>query len=192
MPQVYAVLAALAVRLGGLRLDPMGGGILNDVFRGVALVGDAAVPLLLIILGLQLAETGRITEGPQSRAGDDTAPGALRPPGAGPELPVEPRRALDEACRDALEHANGCQRDHTRDRVQRPSPLREQRRRCLNGGERVHPHADPCPPRRRLSGGSRSTVSAKSVRCHGRLTCLSAVAVSPATNAETGGVAFDG
>jgi malate permease and related proteins len=65
MPQVYAVLAALAVRLGGLRLDPTGGGILNDVFRGVALVGDAAVPLLLIILGLQLAETGRITEGPR-------------------------------------------------------------------------------------------------------------------------------
>jgi malate permease and related proteins len=65
MPQVYAVLAALAVRLGGLRLDPTSGGILNDVFRGVALVGDAAVPLLLIILGLQLAETGRITEGPR-------------------------------------------------------------------------------------------------------------------------------
>ena len=65
MPQVYAVLAALAVRLGGLRLDPEGEGILNDVFRGVDLVGDAAVPLLLIVLGLQLAETGRISEGPK-------------------------------------------------------------------------------------------------------------------------------
>lgn len=65
MPQIYAVLAALAVRFGGLRLDPAGEGILNDVFRGVALVGDAAVPLLLIILGLQLAETGRISEGPK-------------------------------------------------------------------------------------------------------------------------------
>jgi predicted permease len=65
MPQIYAVLGALAVRLGGLRLDPAGEGILNDVFRGVALVGDAAVPLLLIILGLQLAETGRISEGPK-------------------------------------------------------------------------------------------------------------------------------
>jgi len=63
MPQIYAVLAALAVRVGGLQLDPTGGGILNDAFRGVALVGDAAVPLLLIILGLQLAETGRISEG---------------------------------------------------------------------------------------------------------------------------------
>lgn len=65
MPQVYAVLAVLAVRLGGLRLDPEGEGILNDVFRGVDLVGDAAVPLLLIVLGLQLAETGRISEGPK-------------------------------------------------------------------------------------------------------------------------------
>ena len=65
MPQVYAVLAALAVRLAGLRLDPAGEGILNDLFRGVDLVGDAAVPLLLVVLGLQLAETGRITEGPK-------------------------------------------------------------------------------------------------------------------------------
>lgn len=69
MPQVYAVLAALAFRLGGVRLDPTGGGIVNDVFRGVDLVGDAAVPLLLIILGLQLAETGRISEGPKVALG---------------------------------------------------------------------------------------------------------------------------
>jgi hypothetical protein len=69
MPQIYAVLAALAFRLGGVRLDPMGGCILNDVFRGVDLVGDAAVPLLLIILGLQLAETGRISEGPKVALG---------------------------------------------------------------------------------------------------------------------------
>jgi malate permease and related proteins len=65
MPQIYAVLAALAVRFGGVRLDPTGEGILNDVFRGVALVGDTPVPLLLVILGLQLAETGRISEGPK-------------------------------------------------------------------------------------------------------------------------------
>ena len=65
MPQIYAVLAAVTIRFGGIRLDPAGGGILSNVFRGVALVGDAAVPLLLIILGLQLAETGRISEGPK-------------------------------------------------------------------------------------------------------------------------------
>ena len=65
MPQIYAVLAALAVRWGGIRLDPAGDGILNDLFRGVDLVGDAAVPLLLIILGLQLAETGAIGETPR-------------------------------------------------------------------------------------------------------------------------------
>jgi len=65
MPQIYAVLAALAVRLGGVRLDPAGEGILNYLFRGVDLVGDAAVPLLLIILGLQLAETGWTGEVPK-------------------------------------------------------------------------------------------------------------------------------
>jgi predicted permease len=65
MPQIYAVLAALAVRWGGIRLDSAGDGILNHLFRGVALVGDAAVPLLLIILGLQLAETAGIGEAPK-------------------------------------------------------------------------------------------------------------------------------
>jgi malate permease and related proteins len=65
MPPVYAVVAALALRLAGIRLDPTGGGILNDLFRGVDLVGDAAVPLFLVVLGLQLAETGRISEGPK-------------------------------------------------------------------------------------------------------------------------------
>jgi predicted permease len=65
MPQVYAVLAALAVRWGGLRLDPAGEGALNHLFRGVDLVGDAAVPLLLIILGLQLAESEGIGEAPK-------------------------------------------------------------------------------------------------------------------------------
>ena len=62
MPQIYAVLAALAFRWGGVRLGPAGDGILNDLFRGVDLVGDAAVPLLLIILGLQLAESEWIGE----------------------------------------------------------------------------------------------------------------------------------
>jgi predicted permease len=40
--------------LPAARFDPTGG-ILNDAFRGVTLIGDAAVSLLLIILGLQLA-----------------------------------------------------------------------------------------------------------------------------------------
>ena len=65
MPQIYAVLAALAVRWGGIQLDAAGDSILNYLFRGVALVGDAAVPLLLIILGLQLAESEGIGEVPK-------------------------------------------------------------------------------------------------------------------------------
>jgi predicted permease len=56
MPPLYAVLTALVVRFGGMRSALMGDGILGDLFRGVALVGDATVPILLVILGLQLAE----------------------------------------------------------------------------------------------------------------------------------------
>jgi predicted permease len=56
MPPLYAVLTALAVRFGGMRSALMGDGVLGDLFRGVALVGDATVPILLVVLGLQLAE----------------------------------------------------------------------------------------------------------------------------------------
>lgn len=64
MPQVYAVLAALAIRAAGA--EPLlleGDGVPADLFRGVALVGDATVPVLLVVLGLQLAESGKIGEG---------------------------------------------------------------------------------------------------------------------------------
>lgn len=59
MPQIYAVLAALLARGFGIRLDPSSDGLLNDLFRGVVLMGDAAIPVLLIVLGLQLAEANR-------------------------------------------------------------------------------------------------------------------------------------
>jgi malate permease and related proteins len=65
MPQIYAVAAGLAARLGGLdlanRADALG-----SIFNGVALLADAALPLLLLLLGMQLAngagvEDGRLT-----------------------------------------------------------------------------------------------------------------------------------
>ncbi|MGI9048904.1 MAG: AEC family transporter [Rubrobacteraceae bacterium] len=56
MPQVYAVGAALVVRWAGVGLNASSGGLANDLFRGVSLMGDAAIPLLLVILGLQLAK----------------------------------------------------------------------------------------------------------------------------------------
>ena len=62
MPQIYAVLAALVVRGSGIRLDPSSEGILNDLFRGVTLMGDAAIPVLLIVLGLQLAEASKTNQ----------------------------------------------------------------------------------------------------------------------------------
>ena len=65
LPQPVSTALTIRSREGGIQLDPAGGGILNDLFRGVALVGDAAVPLLLIILGLQLAETEGIGEAPK-------------------------------------------------------------------------------------------------------------------------------
>lgn len=64
MPQVYAVLAALAIRAAGVQPVLLNGdGLPADLFRGVALMGDATVPVLLVVLGLQLAESGKIEEG---------------------------------------------------------------------------------------------------------------------------------
>lgn len=63
MPQLYAILAALAVRLGGAAPTLLDDGVLGNLFSGVSLVGDAAVPILLVVLGLQLAEAEGISEG---------------------------------------------------------------------------------------------------------------------------------
>jgi malate permease and related proteins len=61
MPQIYAVAAGLAARLGGLdlagRADALG-----SLFNGVALLADAALPLLLLLLGMQLAQGAAIED----------------------------------------------------------------------------------------------------------------------------------
>jgi len=63
MPHVYAVLAALLFRWRGIRLDEQEDGTLVHLFRGVELLSDAAVPVLLIVLGLQLAESRGVRHG---------------------------------------------------------------------------------------------------------------------------------
>jgi predicted permease len=63
MPQLYAILAALAVRLGGAAPTLLDDGVLGNLFSGVSLVSDAAVPILLVVLGLQLAKAEGIREG---------------------------------------------------------------------------------------------------------------------------------
>jgi predicted permease len=54
MPQIYAVALGLLARFSGIdllhRSDALG-----SAFRGVALIADAALPLLLLLLGMQLA-----------------------------------------------------------------------------------------------------------------------------------------
>lgn len=61
MPQIYAVSAALAVRASGLPLATIGG-VGGGLFRGLALLADAALPLLLLVLGMQLAQRGTIEQ----------------------------------------------------------------------------------------------------------------------------------
>jgi malate permease and related proteins len=55
LPLIYAVIIALVLRLLGVRLDEENGDIALGLFRGLRLVADAALPLLLLILGTQLA-----------------------------------------------------------------------------------------------------------------------------------------
>lgn len=63
MPQVYAVLAALVVRVVDIQPDPQGTRIVDELFHGLALLSEASVPLLLVVLGMQLAEAEGISEG---------------------------------------------------------------------------------------------------------------------------------
>lgn len=62
MPQVYAVGAALAIRWSGIDITGASAGLANDLFRGVSLIGSAAIPLLLVILGLQLAKSNILAD----------------------------------------------------------------------------------------------------------------------------------
>ncbi|MCU0490101.1 MAG: AEC family transporter [Chloroflexaceae bacterium] len=62
MPQIYAVAAALLARALGLRLDMPG--VAGGLLRGVALLSEAALPLMLTILGMQLAQ-GVVFEQPK-------------------------------------------------------------------------------------------------------------------------------
>jgi len=54
LPVIYATLLAVGLRLLGVQLDETNGLVAVGVFRGVRLLADAALPMLLLILGMQL------------------------------------------------------------------------------------------------------------------------------------------
>lgn len=54
-PQIYAVAAALALRAAGPEIVTGGEGVAANLYRGISLMGDATIPLLLILLGAALA-----------------------------------------------------------------------------------------------------------------------------------------
>ncbi|WP_026370593.1 AEC family transporter [Kallotenue papyrolyticum] len=54
MPMLYAALLALALRMLGIRLDESEGPLALGLYRGLRMVADATLPLLLLILGMQL------------------------------------------------------------------------------------------------------------------------------------------
>jgi malate permease and related proteins len=59
----YAALAGLLARAAGLDLAGEGHAVIAGLFRGVTLMSDAALPLLLLLLGMQLAQ-GVVVEQP--------------------------------------------------------------------------------------------------------------------------------
>jgi malate permease and related proteins len=63
LPLIYAVLLALGLRLLGIRLDESNGAVAVGLFRGLRLLADAALPILLLILGTQLANRVPVAAG---------------------------------------------------------------------------------------------------------------------------------
>lgn len=63
MPQIYAVSAALLIRATGFDLTTATG-VAGGLFAGLALLSEAALPLMLLILGMQLG-TGVAIEQPR-------------------------------------------------------------------------------------------------------------------------------
>ena len=56
MPQIYAALAGLLAHAAGINPTGQGHDVISALFRGVVLMSDAALPLLLLLLGMQLAQ----------------------------------------------------------------------------------------------------------------------------------------
>jgi hypothetical protein len=54
MPMLYAALLAVVFRLLGIRFDESDGALAAGLYRGLRLLGDATLPFLLLILGMQL------------------------------------------------------------------------------------------------------------------------------------------
>lgn len=54
MPMLYAALAAIALRFLGLNLDASEGPVAGGVFGGLQLLGNAMLPFLLLMLGMQM------------------------------------------------------------------------------------------------------------------------------------------
>jgi len=54
LPLIYAALTALGLRLLGVRLDESSGAVVAGLYHGIRLMADAAIPVLLLILGMQL------------------------------------------------------------------------------------------------------------------------------------------
>lgn len=61
VPLIYALLLALVLRLLGIRMDASNGRVAAGLFSGLRLVADAALPVLLLILGTQLTRREPIT-----------------------------------------------------------------------------------------------------------------------------------
>lgn len=67
MPQVYAVAAALAVRFSGFSLAEATG-MFGGLYNGLVLLSEAALPLMLLVLGMQLAQRTAHFEQPRLTA----------------------------------------------------------------------------------------------------------------------------
>jgi predicted permease len=61
VPLIYAVLLAVILRLFGIQLDETNGPLALGVYRGFRLLADAALPVLLVILGTQLTNREPLT-----------------------------------------------------------------------------------------------------------------------------------
>jgi predicted permease len=69
MPMIYGAILAIVLRSVGIRLDESDGFLAVGLYRGLRLVADATLPLLLLILGMQLRRRkGTETTGPLGAA----------------------------------------------------------------------------------------------------------------------------
>lgn len=136
LPLVYAAAGALLLRWIIGSPSPETPFVLVGLERGIELIAGAALPVLLLMLGMQLGAAPAVEDGRRVTIATALRLVVAAPPRLRHRLAARLRPHRNQCRRHPSQHAHRRKRHDSRHRIQCPPPVRQQRRRRLN----------PCQP----------------------------------------------